>query len=185
MNNVYMKAAAEMSADDVKQMQEYIAANCDDSIAPKAVKVSNGNDVGKSVKRYGLEACTNATKEAAADVASDAINRHAPDSTVEVFANTASSTGRTRRKQSHSWPDIGTVLHAEYYGQRYRATIIKATKKLLSGRQVKIQNGPAAEEVCDSLSAAMLKATESQRMRMGLRRKGVANGWDFWQWVGK
>jgi len=63
--------------------------------------------------------------------------------------------------------------------------VIPAKKKLLSGRQLRIDSGPAEGEICDSLSAAMILATEAQRRKMNLRRNGVANGWDFWQWDGK
>jgi hypothetical protein len=76
-------------------------------------------------------------------------------------------------------------LTATYYGVEYSAKIIPATKKLKSGKQIQISTGLATERICDSMSEAMLIATANQRAEQNLRRKGVANGWDFWQWDGK
>jgi len=88
----------------------------------------------------------------------------------------------SRKSPKHEWPNVGATLTAEYYGVVYTATVIEATKRLKSGKQVKITSGPAVGIICDSLSDAMLKATEKQREASNLRRKGVSNGWDFWQW---
>lgn len=92
---------------------------------------------------------------------------------------------RSRSTPAHVWPEVGSELTAEYFGVSYRAVIITARKKLKSGRQIRIESGPASGTVCDSLSDAMIKATHKQRQDGHLRRKGVSNGWDFWQWAGK
>lgn len=92
---------------------------------------------------------------------------------------------RRRRHIEREWPEIGTILTAEYYGARYTAEIVSATKRLKSGRQIRITSGPAATILCDSFSEAMLTATEAQRTQQNLARKGVSDGWVFWQWDGK
>jgi len=84
-----------------------------------------------------------------------------------------------RRRVSHRWPDVGTILIADYRGQRYEAEVI-AMPRLKSGKALKILTGPAAGKVCTSMSRAMLLATEQQREEQGLGKAGVANGWDFW-----
>lgn len=92
---------------------------------------------------------------------------------------------RTRQYVKRDWPETGTMLYADYYGTRYEAVVVEANKKLKSGRQIKLLSGTVSGHLCDSFSEAMLLATESQRRKQGLRRKGVSNGWDFWQWTGK
>jgi hypothetical protein len=92
---------------------------------------------------------------------------------------------RKRRHVPHVWPEVGTELTAEYFGTTYRAVIVKARKRLKSGKQIRILTGPAKGKISDSMSEAMVRATAAQRKRDGLRRKGAANGWDFWQWDGK
>ncbi len=103
-----------------------------------------------------------------------------PDAT-----DTADNEPKRRRSVKHEWPEIGTQLQAHYFGTEYTATVIKAGKRLKSGKQVRIDSGFAEGTICDSLSDAMLQATAEQRERENLNRKGVANGWDFWQWDGK
>jgi hypothetical protein len=100
------------------------------------------------------------------------------------------TTGRTEAEitsgpKERTWPDVGTELTANYYGVEYGAKMIPATKKLKSGKQIQISTGAAAGRICDSMSEAMLITTANQRAEKNLRRKGVANGWDFWQWGGK
>lgn len=93
--------------------------------------------------------------------------------------------GRRRRHIEREWPAVGTELSAEYFGVSYGAEIIPAAKRLKSGRQIRITSGAAKGVVCDSFSEAMLTATEDQRNKENLARKGVSNGWLFWQWDGK
>ncbi|MCK4375332.1 MAG: hypothetical protein KAX19_08385 [Candidatus Brocadiae bacterium] len=87
---------------------------------------------------------------------------------------------RKRRHVKHEWPDIGTILEADYHGIHYEAEVI-AAPQYKSGKAVRILTGPGAGRICRSLSGAMLKATEAQRKEQGLGKKGVANGWDFWE----
>ena len=87
---------------------------------------------------------------------------------------------RKRRTAPHQWPEVGTVLIAEYYGVHYEAEVIEAPR-YKSGRALKVLTGPAAGKVSSSYSGAMLTATEAQRQERGLGRKGVANGWAFWR----
>jgi len=84
-----------------------------------------------------------------------------------------------RRQVKHEWPEVGTVLEADYFGQHYEAEVVAAPHSK-SGKAVRILTGPAAGQVCRSLSGAMLKATKKQRQDEGLGKKGVANGWTFW-----
>ena len=95
----------------------------------------------------------------------------------------ASSPGRKRRKRrkaSHEWPAVGTVLIAEYEGELYEAEVVEAPR-CKSGKAVKILSGPSAGKTCKSMSKAMLEATSKQREEQGLAKKGVANGWQFWK----
>ena len=92
---------------------------------------------------------------------------------------------RRRRHIDRVWPDTGTILSADYYGAAYTAEIIPAAKRLKSGKQIRITSGAAQDTVCDSFSEAMIAATEQQRTDQNLGRKGVSNGWMFWQWDGK
>ena len=87
---------------------------------------------------------------------------------------------RGRRTLSRTWPEVGTVLYADYQGRRYEAEVVQAPK-YRSGRAFKVLTGPAAGRVCHSLSGAMLAATEAQRKEQGLGMKGVSNGWAFWK----
>ena len=80
----------------------------------------------------------------------------------------------------HKWPDVGTILEADYHGQHYEAEVIEAPR-FKSGKALRILSGPAASQVCRSLSGAMLKATEKQREEQGLAKEGVPNGWTFWK----
>ncbi len=87
---------------------------------------------------------------------------------------------RRRRTLHRKWPDIGTVLQADYFDQHYEAEVIEASR-YKSGKALKILTGPAAGEVSHSPTGAMLKATEAQRQENNLGRKGIANGWLFWK----
>lgn len=92
---------------------------------------------------------------------------------------------RARQAVAHEWPVVGTKLSATYFGETYTAEIVSARKKLKSGRQVRLLDGPSKGRICDSLSEAMLLATARQRRQQKLGRKGTANGWRFWCWTGK
>jgi hypothetical protein len=87
---------------------------------------------------------------------------------------------RRRRRPRHEWPDIGTILEADYLGQHYEAEVIAAARNK-SGKAIRILSGPAAGNVCRSPSGAMLQATQAQRTAHDLGRTGVANGWEFWK----
>lgn len=100
-------------------------------------------------------------------------------------SNDDNDESRRRRHIDREWPEVGAILTAEYFGEEYRAEVIPATKKLKSGRQIRLDSGPARGTVCDSFSEAMLTATEHQRNEQNLGRKGTSNGWVFWNWDGK
>lgn len=87
---------------------------------------------------------------------------------------------RKRRKVDHEWPEVGTVLEADYQGVHYEAEVV-SRPRYKSGKAIRILSGPAIGKVERSMSGAMLKATEKQREEEDLGRKGVSNGWDFWQ----
>jgi hypothetical protein len=108
-----------------------------------------------------------------------------PDAAGPDAASGDEAENRRRRSIPREWPEAGTVLRAEYCGVSYTAEIIPAAKKLKSGKQIRITGGPAMAMVADSFSEAMLLATEEQRSRQNLGRKGVSNGWVFWDWEGK
>jgi len=90
---------------------------------------------------------------------------------------------RKRRQVQHEWPEVGTILEADYHGQHYEAEVIP-TPAFRAGRAVKILDGPAAGLICRSLSGAMIAATEKQRQEQSLGKKGVVNGWRFWKTKG-
>ena len=85
-----------------------------------------------------------------------------------------------RRNVEHEWPQVGTILEAEYEGTRYEAEVI-SMPRYKSGKALRITSGPAAGEVERSMSGAMLTATKQQREENDLGRKGVSNGWEFWE----
>ena len=91
---------------------------------------------------------------------------------------------RKRRKVEHEWPEVGTILEADYKGQHYEAEVI-SMPRYKNGKAVKILSGPANGEVERSMSGAMLTATEKQREENDLGRSGVANGWEFWDVKGE
>ena len=92
----------------------------------------------------------------------------------------AGSEERKRRKVEHQWPEVGTILEADYKGEHYQAEVIRMPR-YKNGKAVRILNGPASGEVESSMSGAMLTATEKQREENDLGRSGVANGWEFWE----
>lgn len=105
-----------------------------------------------------------------------------PDPAPEPDPATASKSGKPRKRRSvkHTWPEVGTVLQANYEGVHYEAEVI-ASPKYKSGKAVKILSGPAAGKVKSSMSGAMNLATKRQREDNNLGSKGVSNGWEFWK----
>jgi len=87
---------------------------------------------------------------------------------------------RKRRHLERHWPETGAILEADYEGTHYEAEVIPAPQ-YKSGKALRILTGNAAGQVSHSMSGAMFVATESQRKRQGLGRKGLANGWAFWK----
>ena len=99
---------------------------------------------------------------------------------VQETVSQESKPERKRRRLKREWPPVGTILEADYRGERYEAEVVTAPQ-LKSDKAVKVLTGPAAGEVCHSLTRAMLKATQIQRQAQNLGRTGVANGWQFWK----
>ncbi len=99
-----------------------------------------------------------------------------------MFNNTADEPEKPRKRRTvkHTWPEVGTILRAEYEGVHYEAEVI-ASSKYKSGKAVKILSGPAAGKVKSSMSGAMKLATKRQREDNNLGSKGVSNGWEFWK----
>ena len=98
----------------------------------------------------------------------------------------AKSRGK-RAHIEHPWPELGTIIEADYFGTHYTAEIIAAPpdRKLQSGKLIRITSGTATGTEHASMSGAMEAATEHQRNDQGLGRKGCLSGWDFWKWPGK
>lgn len=92
----------------------------------------------------------------------------------------AAKTSRTRQHVEHEWPPVGTILAGTYYGTVYRAEVVVADKRLKSGKQLVLLDGPAKGQRFDSLTRALLAATVKQRETMKLGRSGATNGWEFW-----
>ena len=111
---------------------------------------------------------------------------HAPEApetaSQEASSQEASSQSKKKRRRrvSHPWPEVNTILAADYAGVHYEVQVIEAPR-YKSGKALKILTGPASGKVCRSPSGAMLLATEKQRQEQGLGRKGVTNGWAFWK----
>ncbi len=108
-----------------------------------------------------------------------------PDTQVTATQTPATTEPRKRKRRTvkHDWPAVGTILEADYEGQHYGVAVVAAPQHK-TGKGLKIVTGPAAGVICRSPTGAMLKATEAQRNEQGLGRKGVANGWAFWQGEG-
>ena len=99
---------------------------------------------------------------------------------VDSSSSTQTRKKGERRHIEHEWPEVGTILEADYYGEHYEAEVV-AAPQYQSDKAVRILSGPSAGKLCRSLSGAMLKATEDQRQEQALGNKGVANGWAFWK----
>ncbi len=99
-----------------------------------------------------------------------------------MFNNTADEPEKPRKRRTvkHTWPEVGTILQADYEGTRYEAEVV-ASSKYKSGKAIKILSGPASGKVKSSMSGAMKLATKRQREDNNLGSKGVSNGWKFWK----
>ena len=95
-------------------------------------------------------------------------------------AVSASDESRKRKYVDHKWPPVGTILAGNYFGVVYRAEVVKADKRLKSGKQLLLMNGPAKGSRHDSFTRALLMATARQREESKLGRSGATNGWEFW-----
>lgn len=122
------------------------------------------------------------TKPSSDDSGGDASDSDGAVSPAPADASASPPVGkvRTRRAVAHEWPPVGTVLTATYFGTVYRAEVVDAKKRLKSGRQLRLLDGPSKGRRFDSLSKAMLVATARQRREQKLGRKGASNGWLFW-----
>ena len=93
------------------------------------------------------------------------------------------TTSKPRRQRVvHAWPEIGTRLDGEYEDETYAALVV-AAPNLKAGRALQIINGPAMGRIYNSMTSAMLAATERQQRKLGRgksRRRLPATGWDFW-----
>jgi len=108
---------------------------------------------------------------------------HAAPTQPEAASQETSPRESKKRKRRHlgrEWPETGAILEADYEGTHYEVEVIPAPQ-YKSGKALRILTGNAAGQVSHSMSGAMFVATESQRKRQGLGRKGLANGWAFWK----
>ena len=87
---------------------------------------------------------------------------------------------KRRRRVERVWPDVGTVLTANYHGQTYRAEVVPAFKPLKSGKQLRILTGSAAGRRVNSFARAARCATSRQRRENKLGVRGLGNAWEFW-----
>jgi len=87
----------------------------------------------------------------------------------------------TRQYIDHEWPPVGTIVCGNYFGTVYRAEVVKAKKRLKSGCQLKLLDGPSKGRRFDSFTKALLIATAKQRKETNLGRKQASNGWSFWK----
>ena len=94
------------------------------------------------------------------------------------------TTSKPRRQRVvHVWPEIGTRLDGPYEGETY-AGLVVAAPKLKSGRALQLITGPAMGRIFNSMTSAMIAATERQRRKLGhgKGRRGLpATGWEFWK----
>jgi len=192
MNQLYLQAAAAMSPADIQVLRQRLTAgSTTGGPASASFPKRRRNRISSVVSEQPEESTTDAAVslppsgvDGQSVAPGDSSTHDAVDS--PTSANLPDSDTASQRKHPHhDWPEIDAELTADYFGVVYHAVVSPARKKLMSGRQLKILTGPEAESICDSLSEAMIVATEEQRRKQGLRRKGVANGWDFWQWNGK
>lgn len=86
-----------------------------------------------------------------------------------------------RIRPPHEWPAVGTMLVADYFGTSYHAEVVVAKKRLKSGKQLRLLDGPSKGKRLDSFSKAMMVATAKQHRTEKRGRQGVANGWEFWK----
>jgi hypothetical protein len=179
--NIYRSAAVSLQPEDVLFIRNQVFDNPNPEqhkVADQIASFKAGTLSDSAIKDPDRPESTPRNDETSEpdSVAADASNEVKPSTTQAMGAD--ADTGI----RSRAWPDVGTELTATYYGVEYSAKIIPAIKKLKSGKQIQISTGAATGRICDSMSEAMLIATANQRAEQNLRRKGVANGWDFWQW---
>ena len=86
-----------------------------------------------------------------------------------------------RRRVEREWPPVGMILSGSYFGTVYQAEVVAANKRLKSGKQLKLLNGPAKGKRFNSFTRALLAATARQRRENHLGRRNASNGWEFWR----
>lgn len=132
------------------------------------------------VREHGPEAASDDPgKPSAQEDAQEATSQEKGSQEDDPEPEDSSDEDGTRNKVEHEWPQVGTVLEADYEGTHYEAEVI-SMPRYKSGKALRITTGPAAGEVERSMSGAMLTATEKLREENDLGRKGVSNGWKFW-----
>lgn len=136
-----------------------------DRVAPQAATVLHEKPYGEHKLPVFVPPEQKMRKEPTTNVAAD------PNSTAPL---------RKRLYVEREWPAIGTILSGTYYGVVYRAEVIPANKRLKSGKQLRILDGPAKGKRVDSFTKALLVATARQRREGKLGRSGATNGWSFW-----
>ncbi len=146
---------------------------------------AENQDIARAASRLtraDLEWIENHSQEPGSqDVASEDVSSQEEASPGTMFGSQEQEKPKKRKRRNikHRWPEAGTILEADYEGVHYEAEVV-AAPKYKSGKAVKILTGPAEGAVVSSMSAAMLMATRKQREEADLGRKGVSNGWEFW-----
>ena len=165
-----LEAAASLTAEDI----EYVKSHC-------------GSQKDRVPAEPRQEAST--TQQSEEEPASSA-EAPQPDEAGQQRerAKGGTTNARMQRKSrrshiDHAWPEVGTILEADYFGTHYTAEIIPAPRgrKLKSGKLIRITSGSAAGTEHISMSGAMEAATQHQRDEQALGRKGCLSGWDFWR----
>ena len=172
------------SGQDEPRIPEQIATVPMIASEESAVEASASNTHKGAIAGNGAELGAAAVGTTQRDASSGTLLTVPNEPSAANPTETATSTGTPGHKRNRpirEWPAVGTRLSAEYFGQTYRAEIIVAHKRLKSGKQIRLLEGPSAGKRCNSYSRAMLLATARQRREQKLGRKGVSNGWDFWR----
>jgi len=174
-----LEAAAGLSAEDI----DYIRRRCGKPVRPP----TKAQEKVSAEPPIAEEAAPAAESEETPPPAETL--QHKPQSVSnEVSKQKTQKTSRpnrpTRRHIEHEWPEVGTILHADYFGEHYTAEVIAAPpeRNLKSGKMIKLTSGPASGFVHTSMSRAMEAATAKQREDQNLGRKGCLSGWEFWKW---
>ena len=170
-----LEAASKLTADDIDHIRRHHKRTArPNATAPSAAESTPEPDV-QAESDPPAESVTPATEHATPIVTSPPTPR---------------ARGKAHSKRSHiehPWPPMGSVLTADYFGEHYTALVIPApaSRKLKSGCMIRVTSGAAAGTEHVSMSGAMEAATEEQRKRQDLGRKGCLSGWEFWRWTGK